>query len=441
MQQEFYLQPLDNDISAEEFIAPLNHVVAGDTAVRVTLRIRNFGVQPIHTATATYIVNGVTRVDEQIVFQEYLGHPLQSLEYFNYTFKRKITAPMGMIDLVGIIKSSNNDYIYNDTVTKRSEGIMSITDIAASSLIIDSSDHNCIQIGIIIDNVGSRGVNNFEVGYWIDNDTSTMVHETYYRAQPLAALTSGYHSFASALPERPGGYRDVSVFVHVNGDNDNSNDTTSVVTNQFLDLEVLKVLVEENAANDCRVFLEVRNNGNAVFHGGEGGFASQQIFMRASINGSDAMVTNVNRRIDPQEVIHIPFNRRIPKSPTRQYVGSGWIIPPVGDINSTNDQTTIVEVINYFEDAPTVNRDKLVLEQNYPNPFSHQTTVPFSIPNASQVRFFVMDAMGHIVHRVEKFYQAGSHVITLDMEAYAAGVYYYGIEVDGQRQMRKMILR
>lgn len=434
LMQMFTLQPLDKDISAEELLAPLDYVVAGDTAVKVTLRIRNFGVDPVYTATASYIVNGITRIDEAIDFEEILGRPLQSLEYFNYTFHRRITAPMGLMNITGIIKSPTNNYIYNDTVSKRVEGIMSITDIAASAVIVDTSDFNHTRIALVIDNVGARGVNNFEVGYWIDNDTTNMVRETYYRAQPLPALQTGYYTFSTMLPMRSSGYNIVSAFVHVDGDNDTSNDTTDVFANQFVDIEVMRVLVEENASNDCRVFLELRNVGNIAVIG-------QQLRMRAVINGSDSNVTNTQRRVDPGEVIHLELNRRIPKSPTRTYVGTGYIRAMNGDHNQANDQTSIVDVINYFEGAPTVNGENLVLEQNYPNPFTQQTTIPFTLPNAANVRFFVMDAMGHIVHSAEQVYQAGSHLITVDMEAYAAGVYYYGIEVNGQRQMRKMILK
>ena len=90
---------------------------------------------------------------------------------------------------------------------------------------------------------------------------------------------------------------------------------------------------------------------------------------------------------------------------------------------------------------PTVNAGRFVLDQNYPNPFSGQTVVPFSLPEAGMVHFFVMDAMGKMVHNFEGFFPEGDNHVTLDMEAYSSGIYYYGIEVDGQRQMRKMILR
>ena len=431
----FGLSPLGNDISAENFLSPLAHVVAGDTAINVTMRIRNFGSNPISRATATYIVNNVTRVDEQLDFEELLGRPLQSLEYYNYTFHRKISAPMGVMDITAFIKSPNNDYIYNDTIAMRTEGIMSITDVAAKAIIVDdSSDFNFDRVVLAIENIGSRGVNNFEVGFWIDNDTTTMVRETYYRTLPLAALNTGYHTFSHELPKRSSGYHLISAFVHVDEDNDFSNDTTNVFGEKCIDVEVVKVLVEENANNDCRVLLGVRNNGNAAVK-------NQQIRARVAINGSDSIITNVERIIMPGEMFHLELNRRIPKSPTRQYVGTGWIRAIYGDLTRDNDMTSIVEVINYFEDVPTVNGANLVLEQNYPNPFSHQTTIPFTLPNAATVRFFIMDAMGHIVHRDQAFYQAGSHLITVDMQAYAAGIYYYGIEVDGQRQMRKMILK
>lgn len=429
----FFLSPLDNDISAEELVAPLDHVVAGDSNVRVTLRVRNFGNNPIYEATASYILNGVSRVDEHVDFMQLLGRPLQPLEYYNYTFQHRIYATMGIMRLTGIIKSPSNEYIYNDTVSKRVEGIMSITDVAATSINL-LSVYDTLFVNLTLENRGARGVNNFEVGYWIDNDTTTMVRETYYRAMPLPALNTGTHTFRTVLPNRPSGYQYVSAYVHVAGDNDSSNDTTDVRSESFYDLEVLKVVVEENSNNDCRVLLQMRNNGNVFIH-------NRQIKMRAVINGSDSITTNFSRDVMPGETFHWQFSRRIPKSPIHQYVGSGWIAYISGDANPDNDQTNIVEVINYAEGTPTVNGDNLVLEQNYPNPFTQQTTIPFTLPNAARVNFFVMDAMGHIVYRDEQFFQSGDQSITINMEDYSAGVYYYGIEVDGQRQMRKMILR
>ena len=430
----FYLSPLDNDISAEEFLAPLDYIIAGDTSVHVTMRVRNFGVNPIYHAVASYTVNGLDLVNEELNFNALLGRPLLFNEYYNYTFHQPMRAYMGLMNLTAYVKSDTNEYIYNDTITKRVEGITSVSDLAAAAVILDTlTSINDVRIGLVIDNRGARGANYFEVGYWIDNDTSTMVRETYGSTLPLPALSRGYYLFDSVLPVRPAPYNHVSAFVHIDNDNDPSNDTTNVFAEQYTDIEVVKVLVEENASNDCRVFIELRNIGNLAL-------VDKTLRLRATINGNE-LSYNVRRRINAGQTIHVEFDRTIPKSPTRHYEGTGRVLEIPGDNNNTNNQTSVVEVVNYVEGIPTVNADRFILDQNYPNPFTHQTTVPFTLPNAATVRFFVMDAMGHIVHSAERFYQAGDNTITIDMDAYPAGFYFYGIEVDGQRQMRKMILR
>lgn len=431
--QKFYLYMLDNDIAADSIMAPLSYVIAGDTGVAVTLRIHNFGLSSINSATASYFINGVNRVDESIDFNTLLGHPLESGAYFNYTFHRKIHAAMGLMNLTVFVKSENNDYIYNDTVFRRIEGITSVTDLEAASVIVDTSSFNNVRIALIIENRGARGANNFEVGYWIDNDTNTMVRETYYRALPLPALSTGYYLFDADLPTRAAPYDHVNAFVHIDNDNNPGNDTTDLIAEQYTDIEVTKVIVEENASNECRVFLQLRNIGNLAL-------VDKQLRLRATVNGNN-LSYNIRQRVNPGQAIHIQFENTIPKSPTRHYEGIGRVLDIAGDDNSVNNQTSVVEVVNYMEGIPAVDGSKLVLEQNYPNPFTHQTTIPFILPNAASVRFFVMDAMGHIVYRTERFYQAGNHTLSLDMEAYPAGFYYYGIEVEGQRQMRKMILK
>lgn len=431
--QSFPLAPLANDISAHSFLYPLNSVIAGDTNVQVTMRIRNFGVYPIYHATATYIVNGMDRVDEEIDFVSLLGEPLQSMKYFNYTFNQKIRANMGVMRLVGIIKSDSNDYIYNDTISKRVEGISAISDIAAAAMIIDSTAFTTVRFQLVIDNRGARGANGFEVGFYIDNDTSTIHREIYGREQPLPALTTGYHMFDVAMDPRPAGYHVITGFVHMEGgDNDPSNDTTTATTGYFLDIEPLKVIVEETAQADCRVFMVLRNNGNLAL------LPNAPLQLKANINGSRSDIS-VPHRIEPGQTVRIELEGRIPKSPTRTYTGTGRITITDGD--QTNNETSVVEVANHVEGVPTVESSLLSLEQNYPNPFSNRTTVPFTLPEAGNVRFFVIDAMGHIVNSFTRHFDAGEQTIVIDMDAYSSGIYYYGIEVNGERRMRKMILQ
>ena len=340
---------------------------------------------------------------------------------------------MGSMSITAVAKCDSNDYFYNDTISKRFKGISSITDVAAKAIVVDTSERDYVTIQLVIENHGSRGANNFEVGFWIDDDTAGAVNETFYRATPLTSFNMTTHLFNVRLRPRREGYRNVTAYVHAQDDNDPTNDTTTNIVRQYVDLEVLGLIVEENANPDCRVFMHVRNIGNTAVSG-------RPIPMHATINGNE-IVFDAAKRIDPGYDILIEFGRTIPKSPLRSYVGSGGLRDFPIDANPDNNQTTKVSVVNYVEGIPTVNGDSFVLGQNYPNPFSGTTTVPFTIPVDASVTLFVMDAMGKIVYTTHGFYPAGDNTVFLDMANYATGVYYYGIIVDGQRQMRKLIVK
>ena len=132
---------------------------------------------------------------------------------------------------------------------------------------------------------------------------------------------------------------------------------------------------------------------------------------------------------------------KIPKDPNRRYEGMGILSNVFDDIDESNQQTTDIRVVNYFEDVPVNIDDDFVLEQNFPNPSNGTTRIEFALPYGGNARFFVNDAVGRQVHEQSSFYPQGRHIIDLKKGDLPAGVYYYGIEFDGQRRMRKMIIR
>ncbi len=89
----------------------------------------------------------------------------------------------------------------------------------------------------------------------------------------------------------------------------------------------------------------------------------------------------------------------------------------------------------------------LALGQNHPNPFNPSTTIPFTVASDdSRVRLFVLDAGGRVVRTLFNGTKpAGSHTVAWDGRdergtAASSGVYFYVLDVGGERRTRKMVL-
>lgn len=78
------------------------------------------------------------------------------------------------------------------------------------------------------------------------------------------------------------------------------------------------------------------------------------------------------------------------------------------------------------------------LNQNTPNPFSKDATISYQlIKDANMVTLTVTDVMGRIVSSEKVNANTGTH--TVKLSSYAAGVYYYTLNVDGNTITKKMI--
>ena len=81
------------------------------------------------------------------------------------------------------------------------------------------------------------------------------------------------------------------------------------------------------------------------------------------------------------------------------------------------------------------------LTQNYPNPFNPTTTISFSLPEQSNVKIVIYDALGNQVDVItDEVKSAGTHSVNWNAVNFASGIYFYKIEAGNFVQARKMIL-
>ena len=85
------------------------------------------------------------------------------------------------------------------------------------------------------------------------------------------------------------------------------------------------------------------------------------------------------------------------------------------------------------------NQYPFFLDQNFPNPFSDNTTLYYSIPENTFVKLELFDAMGRRVRTVVNERKlAGNYRVTLRTDTLPAGVYFYSLVVNGRKQVKKM---
>ena len=84
----------------------------------------------------------------------------------------------------------------------------------------------------------------------------------------------------------------------------------------------------------------------------------------------------------------------------------------------------------------------IVLDQNMPNPANNSTTIKYSLANNSNnVALEVYDVTGQLIETADQGNQAaGQHQIELNTSNYAAGVYFYTLNVDGVKVTKRMVI-
>lgn len=80
------------------------------------------------------------------------------------------------------------------------------------------------------------------------------------------------------------------------------------------------------------------------------------------------------------------------------------------------------------------------IEQNYPNPFNPSTNIKFAIPENSNVRLIIFDALGREVEElINEQLQPGNYNVTWNASRYSSGVYFYQMEANNFSIVKKML--
>lgn len=85
--------------------------------------------------------------------------------------------------------------------------------------------------------------------------------------------------------------------------------------------------------------------------------------------------------------------------------------------------------------------DRIELAQNYPNPFSANTTIPLILKTESRIKLEVFDYTGRFITKIfEGTLLAGSYEIPFNAPNLASGVYFYKLTKGKEKKFKKMTI-
>jgi len=106
---------------------------------------------------------------------------------------------------------------------------------------------------------------------------------------------------------------------------------------------------------------------------------------------------------------------------------------PINDTSCKNFFSSPAGIGDYESDG-------LWLGQNIPNPAAYQTYIDYYIPENGMAQFVVYNLIGEVLYHCEKNMPKGKQRIILDISKFPSGLYYYTLQFNGRRLVKKMIV-
>jgi hypothetical protein len=124
------------------------------------------------------------------------------------------------------------------------------------------------------------------------------------------------------------------------------------------------------------------------------------------------------------------------------YIISVFMEKVAGEMDVTNDTMTMEACAVEDETGiPSLQLLNWHVDQNVPNPAQISTHIPYYIPQEGQIILKVISISGQELYTENIKSEAGNHVIQVITDGLSDGIYYYSLEYQGKRVVKKMTVQ
>lgn len=172
-------------------------------------------------------------------------------------------------------------------------------------------------------------------------------------------------------------------------------------------------------------------------------FLNISVGFKKGEDGIGAGVIAINDEADQYVPITIPvtyINGEIPDLAVITIIVNDQFLNPAASGSYAEIDNLSFEPLTDVEDEDVLLKD-YKLEQNFPNPFNPTTAIKFSIPESGNTTIKVFNVLGsEIATLLDEVKESGMHEVVFNAANLPSGAYFYSIEVNNFREVKKMIL-
>jgi len=195
----------------------------------------------------------------------------------------------------------------------------------------------------------------------------------------------------------------------------------------IFDIEVVRVDTSGTSGHNANIEITLRNRSLSI--------SSPPIYLTAIIEECESHTGKQTFKdtitpISPYTEIKVIIPFHIPHSPysITAYIDSQDDYPENDTAKINCDNVSI----------KSINSANISVSQNIPNPVNDITVIKYNVPTDGKVQFTVYSVNGQVLFTQSAEAKVGENSLELSVSNLASGLYFYSMEFNGQRIVRKM---
>ena len=147
-------------------------------------------------------------------------------------------------------------------------------------------------------------------------------------------------------------------------------------------------------------------------------------------DGSSSTLENPSHTYDDLGAFEVCLNV-IGSCNTSQQCQNIELMPPtrIGTLASSNNTLSLIS------------GDNFEVQQNFPNPFSGETTIPFQVREAMDITITILHINGKVIEVQNAYFESGQHQYKFSKNSLPSGVYYYTFRGSDFFVSKKMVVK